>query len=325
MQTTWLCIAKWHLTSARTSVTGTLQKETSQAKLSSLFPHAHNENQENPTFRLWPSHFRKEVHILVSTFFFFLQKQGGTKKDGAPSFQKHTMLNCITFFKGNWPADTTHKGPAAHSPSFLETIFILSLSRPVHTEKKALLLWHNSTRELLWHSEHKERGESRDSKLRLHASRISCTKGPLTSGNLMPPAQPPKNKRSLHLTNSAQRLRWWDYRHCARKTPQMKHPHFFTLHSPRRSKPDSLGSRTPTFLPVQEKNPCPTEGHFSSAVMCRPIKAHALTVSAEKHGPNSTNSPGTIGSFFKRKKKAHHAAHTSLNAVRKCTLSHGSK
>ena len=64
----------------------------------------------------------------------------------------------------------------------------------------------SSVRELLWHSEHKERGESRDSKLPLHTSLIS-------SGNSMPPARPPNppgKERPLH----------------------------------RHSKPDSLGSHT---------------------------------------------------------------------------------
>ena len=40
---------KRHLTSAGTSVTETLPKETNQAMLRSLFPPAHNESQENQT------------------------------------------------------------------------------------------------------------------------------------------------------------------------------------------------------------------------------------------------------------------------------------
>ena len=65
--------------------------------------------------------------------------------------------------------------------------------------------------------------------------------------------------------------------------------------------------------------------------MCRPIKAHAFTVSAEKQGPNSTNSLRTIGSFFKRKKKSSPCGpcfpgtFQCVDAVRKRTLSHGSK
>ena len=65
--------------------------------------------------------------------------------------------------------------------------------------------------------------------------------------------------------------------------------------------------------------------------MCRPIKARAFTVSAEKHGPNSINSPRTIGSYFKRKKKSSPCGpyfpgtFQCVDAVRKRTLSHGSK
>ena len=66
-------------------------------------------------------------------------------------------------------------------------------------------------------------------------------KGPLTSGSEKPPARPPNlrgKERSLHLTNSGQRLQWRSYRCCARNTPRMKYPHFFPLHCRRHSKPD---------------------------------------------------------------------------------------
>ena len=46
---------------------------------------------------------------------------------------------------------------------------------------------------------------------------------------------------------------------------------------------------------------------LSSAIMCRPIKAHAFNVSAETQGQNPTNSMRTIGFFFKRKRRAHRA------------------
>ena len=82
------------------------------------------------------------------------------------------------------------------------------MSKPVHGERKAFAAV-TAPPELLWHSEHKERGESRDSELPLHTSLISWHKRSITSGNSMPPAQPPNppgKERSLHLTNSAQRL-----------------------------------------------------------------------------------------------------------------------
>ena len=46
------------------------------------------------------------------------------------------------------------------------------------------------------------------------------------------------------------------------------------------------------ILQGQEKNPCPTEGHFPQP-SC-----------ADQQGPNSTNSQKTIGSFFRMKKKS---------------------
>ena len=66
------------------------------------------------------------------------------------------------------------------------------------------------------HSEHSERGEPSDSELLLHASLISCHKRSIDKwqGNSMPPARPPNllgKERSLHLTNSAQRLQERDY------------------------------------------------------------------------------------------------------------------
>ena len=53
------------------------------------------------------------------------------------------------------------------------TKFFFLLSRPVRGEKKRLCCCDTSTRELLWHSEHKERGEFRDSELPLRTSLIS--------------------------------------------------------------------------------------------------------------------------------------------------------
>ena len=115
--------------------------------------------------------------------------------------------------------------------------------------RKRLCCCDNSTRELLWHSEHKERGESRDSELPLHTSLIS-------SGNSMPPARPPNppgKERPLH----------------------------------RHSKPDFLGSHTFTFLSGQERNPCPTEGQFPQ-IPCADQSRRMLSLfRLKKQGPNS--------------------------------------
>ena len=66
---------------------------------------------------------------------------------------------------------------------------------------------------------------------------------------------------------------------------------------------------------------------FSSAIMCRPIQAHAFAVSTGMLGPNRTNSLRTIGSFFKGKKKSSpHGPYLPgtfhcVEVVRRCTLS----
>ena len=110
----------------------------------------------------------------------------------------------------------------------------------------------------------------------------------MTSGSSKParPPSPPRKERSLHLTKSAQRHHWRSYRRCVH-SPVKKYPH---------------------FLPIQRRR-CPTKGGKSrsdrwAAIMCRPIKAHVFTLTAEMQGPNSTDSPRTIGSFFRRKKKS---------------------
>ena len=42
---------------------------------------------------------------------------------------------------------------------------------------------------------------------------------------------------------------------------------------------------------------------FSTSIMCKQIKAHAFTISAEVQGPNKIDSPKIIGSFSRRKKE----------------------
>ena len=178
-------------------------------------------------------------------------------------------------FERCWPASTTQKR-ARRSRSHLSP-HPSSFCHSPSTVRKRLCCCDNSTRELLWHSEHKERGESRDSELPLHTSLIS-------SGNSMPPARPPNppgKERPLHLTSSAIRLQWRGHRHRARNTP-----HFSS------SRPSSLQTRLfgqPYFhssLRSGEESLSDRRA-LSSAIMCRPIKAHAFTVSTEKQGPNS--------------------------------------
>ena len=61
----------------------------------------------------------------------------------------------------------------------------------------------------------------------------------------------------------------------------------------------------PSYEPLDDtEEPLSDRQAFSSAIMCRPSKAHAFTVSAGTLGPNRTNSLRTVGSFFKREKKS---------------------
>ena len=102
-------------------------------------------------------------------------QQGGTENGRdilVPT--AHTMFKLYQLFEGIWPANTTQKGLAAHTPShscLSQNYFSCCYSRS--TVRKRLCCCDNSTRELLWHSEHEERGEFRDSERPLHVSLIS--------------------------------------------------------------------------------------------------------------------------------------------------------
>ena len=87
--------------------------------------------------------------------------QGGTKeKEGTPSFRRHTMSNTKNF-EGNWPASTTQKGSPLTFLLFRISHHILLLRCPSSsTVRKRRCCCDTSTRELPWHSEHRERGKS---------------------------------------------------------------------------------------------------------------------------------------------------------------------
>ena len=187
-------------------MTGKQQKETNQEKLSSPFPHAHNESQENQpsdcghhTFeKRCTSSFRPSKHftttrrdetrrgdalsagppgerfvhgskskqplclwITFSTKLFTTPCsvpgcQCGTKvvlarrrevyrkKIWKPSAWQLTVLPASRRCQGNWLADTTQKGSAAHvpSPSFLSpsSFSCCHCHSPSTVRKKALLL-----------------------------------------------------------------------------------------------------------------------------------------------------------------------------------------
>ena len=149
----------------------------------------------------------------------------------------------------------------------------------------------------------------------------------------LPPARRPPNllrkERSLHLTKSAQRLPERDCRRRAHDTPKDEASslpvHSLLLHTKLFGQPYLHISPKPGEKSLSDRRA------LSSAILCRPIKAHVFTVSAETQGPNSTNSLRTVGSFFRRKKKSPPCGPYFLGtfqcveAVRIRTLSHESK
>ena len=83
------------ITSAGASVNGKLQKETNQAKLSFLFPHAHNQSQENQPSDCGHYDFDKRCTSSFQPSNQFTTRWH-KRKDGTPSFQKHAILKLVT-------------------------------------------------------------------------------------------------------------------------------------------------------------------------------------------------------------------------------------
>ena len=184
---------------------------------------------------------------------------------------------------------------------------------------------------LSWHCKHRDRQEPSESELSLHAALISWHERSIDKRQLdaTRPPNPLRKERSLHLTHSAQRLQERDYRRGARSTPKKKYPHFLPIRC--RCTHCLLGQPYLHMSPESREGSLSNRTAFSSAIMCRPIKAHAFIFSAETQDPNSINSPRTIGSFFRRKKKSSPCGQyfpgtfQCMETVRKRTLSHGSK
>ena len=165
---------------------------------------------------------------------------------------------------------------------------VSSLQARLHSKEETL-----TSEQLLlpsWHSGYSQRGEPSDSELsHTHSSPLGM-KDPLTSGSSKTPARPPnplRNERSLHLTNSAQRLQERGYRRCARNTPMKKYPHVLPMQRRRCSTQDFFGQ---PYLHMSLKSRENSLFDRRASSSSRPIKAHAFTVSAETQGPNSTNS-----------------------------------
>ena len=120
-------------------------------------------------------------------------------KQGTPL---STSTPCsLQTFEGNWPASTTQKGHAAHvpSPSSLSPKSF-SCCRSRSTVRKRLCCCDNSTREHLWHSEHKERGESSDSEVPLHTSLVSWHKRSIDKRQLNATRRNSQSSRKREIT-----------------------------------------------------------------------------------------------------------------------------
>ena len=83
------------------------KKSPSEARLS--LPTCTQRKSGKPSFRLWPSHLRKEVHFLSSTFRALHTNKVTPERDGTPSFQIHTEFTLHHNFEGNRPANALRR------------------------------------------------------------------------------------------------------------------------------------------------------------------------------------------------------------------------
>ena len=137
---------QWHLTSAGTSVTGKLsKKKTNQAKLSSLFPHAQKESQETnlPTVAITPS--KRGTHPLLNLLSYPQKTREQTRKEGTPSFQRHTMFKLNQNFEGNRPANSTLKDMSFTFFPFCNTRRAQNPNQP-RLLSTSCISWHNMSR-----------------------------------------------------------------------------------------------------------------------------------------------------------------------------------
>ena len=210
--------------------------------------------------------------------------------------KKAQYVQTVTNVEGFRQANSNSKRNARSlnyslSHHFSQHIPLFKSHSPSMLRERFLCCDNSRTRELLWHCKNSERGEFCEFELTQHASLISWHKMSIAMWQLNATrlsSQSSKKRDTTSLDQFAQRLQERGYRRCARNL-QKTCLHFLPTHRQRCSKQCFLGSHTSISLSLGEESPSNRRA-VSSAIMWRPIKAHAFTVSAGMQGPSSTNS-----------------------------------
>ena len=139
---------------------------------------------------------QKVVHVILSTFWLHTKQRGTQTKWGKALIPKKAQN------AQNRPQPSAQASNRKTEP------------------------WHQNTSSFLPCTPNTVNvGDPANSELSLHASLISWHKRSIDKSPARRP-NPPGKERSLHLTNSVQRLQWRGYRRCAHSVPKTKHPHF---------------------------------------------------------------------------------------------------
>ena len=167
----------------------------------------------------------------------------------------------------------------AHVPSsiFSHHTLLLHCHSPFMV-KERLSCCDSSIRELHWHC-HSERGELLDLALtNTHPSFLGI-EGPLPCGSFMQLVQAPNDlvkARPLHLTIFSRRLQERGYRRCVR-TPQRRRTHASCPVIAAAAPNCFFGQPYLYMSPKSGEKSLPDRRASSSAIMCRPMPAHAFT------------------------------------------------
>ena len=145
----------------------TERDQPSEAQLS--VPTCTQRKSRKPTFRLWPSRFRKGALPLFNPSKLFTQTGWHKGKEETPSFQRQTMSNIKISKEGGQPTQL-RRARRSRSLSFMSLTTSLSCVVTARLWREALL------KHFLKRPEHSERGEPNESELSLHESLISWHK-----------------------------------------------------------------------------------------------------------------------------------------------------